>query len=214
MSCIDTIYATARQLHLVQDTIGLGAEVARALLMYHVCGSCYLTMLALMDFGFVQFSTCVHFIIVAGLCFMVLDTNYYSKRYWSASSTELGTTLSGSNNSLVCHEGHYSNVMTMRSDRAYIGSSSSEKGMGTAARSSSMSQLAGGLSQQQQFQHDRLLHDRPEDMICSLDLNNAFREHIERSLCFESYKFLAEAMTYAKSLYDSPEDQVLLQCLV
>jgi hypothetical protein len=192
----------------VRDTLGMGAELYRALMMYYVCGSCYFTLIALMDYSIVRFSSRIHFMLVAGLAFMLLDTNLYSRRSWSTAVTELsfmtvgttvGTPVGGSDNSFVSSsERPYSSALGLRSERLYS----------TSASNSRRSSIAGGLSQQRAHPHDRLLLDRPEDMINDSFLHGAFQEHVEKSLCYEHYKFLAEAMAYSSATYRNPKQQV------
>jgi hypothetical protein len=110
----------------VRDSLGMGAELYRALMMYYICGSCYFTLIALMDFGVLRFSSRIHFILVAGLSFMLLDTNWYSRRSWSNAVTELSSTTVGTtvgttvDNSFTSSERPYSSALgKLRTDRLH-----------------------------------------------------------------------------------------------
>jgi hypothetical protein len=192
----------------------MGAELYRALMMYYICGSCYFTMIALMDYGIVRSSSRIHFILVAGLSFMILDTNWYSRRSWSSAVLELSSTPVGATvgatvgtaveNSFISSERPYSSALGMLrlSDRL------NSSGIASSSSVSRSSSIAGGLSHKRAHPRDRLLLDRPEDMINDTFLHGAFQEHVEKSLCYENYKFLAEAMAYSNTTYRSPKQQV------
>jgi hypothetical protein len=48
------------------------------------------------------------------------------------------------------------------------------------------------------------------EIMSSAILSAAFGEHVQSYLCYESYRFLAEAMDYTSTVYESPQDQVCL----
>jgi hypothetical protein len=46
------------------------------------------------------------------------------------------------------------------------------------------------------------------EIMSSAVLSAAFAEHVQSYLCYESYRFLAEAMDYTSTVYESPQEQV------
>jgi hypothetical protein len=48
------------------------------------------------------------------------------------------------------------------------------------------------------------------EIMSSAVLSAAFGEHVQSYLCYESYRFLAEAMNYTSTVYESPQEQVCL----
>eukprot|EP00953_Heterococcus_sp_UTEX-ZZ885_P014202 8075-Heterococcus_DN1.PRE.3 len=122
---------------------------------------------------------------------------------WSSAVTEFSSTTVGTTVGTtvdISSERPYSTALGMlRTERLHSGTVSN-----SISRSSS---IAGGLSQQRAPRHDRLLLDRPEDMIKDTFLQGAFQQHVEKSLCFEHYKFLAEAMAYSNTTYRNPKQQ-------
>jgi hypothetical protein len=48
------------------------------------------------------------------------------------------------------------------------------------------------------------------EIMSSTVVSAAFAEHVQSYLCYESYRFLAEAMDYTSTVYSDPLEQVEL----
>ncbi|KAG5181703.1 hypothetical protein JKP88DRAFT_246072 [Tribonema minus] len=158
-----------KRLAEAQDNIGMGNEIGRALAAFYVFAGPYFILEALMFNDIIPFDTRIHILLMVCFFSIIVDVNYYSRRYWDPAST-----------SKPKQQGRWRFNRSVRTAVAYL-----EDAVSTYSKQWKTS----------------------IDMIQVPALNVAFAAHVERCLCYESYKFLAESMAYTSSAFEDPEEQ-------
>jgi hypothetical protein len=155
-------------------------------------------IVGLMENDKIAVSVRAHILVLILSFFIILDVNVLSRRKWGVPQQHSSTTF---RMSTLCH------TICMRkhsTDAVHPGSSANCESSSTPCTTPA---AAAGAPDSSFYEPSKL--DTSLRILRSAPLNAAFAKHVERALCYESYKFLTDATAYADTVYVSIGEQVM-----
>jgi hypothetical protein len=156
-----------------------------------------------------RFDSRVQGIMIADMLFMLLDTNVYSRRYWAhacsadATAAAAAAPAAGSQSTAVhaqqLHlqlQAHQQKPQQQKSQRPPQFAENMRWG-GSTERPTPRSSFAAAGSM---------------ELIANPTMSAAYAAHVEASLCYESYKFLADSLVYRNTPFGDDIDEQVACC--
>jgi hypothetical protein len=156
-------------------------------------------IVGLMENDKIAVSVRAHILVLIPSFFIILDVNVLSRRKWGVPQQYSSTTY---RTCTLCH------TICMRkhgTDAVHPGSSANCGSRSTPCTTPAAA--AAGAPDSSLYDPCKL--DTSLRILRSAPLNAAFAKHVERALCYESYKFLTDATAYADTVYVSIGEQVM-----
>jgi hypothetical protein len=157
----------------------MGREIARCLGVYYLFCLPAIILIALMSKNILHNDSRVHAFAVLVAYIIIIDVNVVSRSAWRPQQSSKPLWNTQLSKRFA--------PRTYRTVAVHASMAASE----TCASTVDPCKLDSSLS-----------------LVKSPALNAAFALYVEKALCYESYKFLLDAIAYAETVYSSPTEQV------
>jgi hypothetical protein len=146
----------------------------------------------------IAFTVRAHILVLIPSFLIILDVNVLSRRKWGVQQQQSSERY---RMSTLCH------AVSMRNHGNYLVHPSSRANCESSSTPCTTPAATAGAPDSSFYDPSKL--DTSLRILKSAPLNAAFAKHVERALCYESYKFLTDATAYADRVYMSTGEQVM-----
>ncbi|KAG5187910.1 hypothetical protein JKP88DRAFT_243613 [Tribonema minus] len=171
-----TAIIMVRELHRINDRLGLGREVTRYAASFYVFLGPYWLFLALDDYGVVHVDTRLQFLIIGLYHMLMLDTFVLSRKYWGRSTLAAPP-----------YRWPFKSKVVPAKRCSVIPSE------GSTSINEDKEQAAWEMCRRRWSTSLQMLDSPP--------LATAYSKYVQQALCFESFAFLANVVRYANDDY-------------
>jgi hypothetical protein len=155
-------------------------------------------IVGLMENDKIAVSVRAHILVLIPSFFIILDVNVLSRRMWGVPQQQSSTTYGMTT---LCH------TICMRRQGTQLVHPGTRANFESSSTPCTTPAAAVGAPDSGFYEPSKL--NTSMSILKSAPLNAAFAKHVERALCYESYKFLTDATAYADTVYVSTGEQVI-----